>query len=123
MNNFRLTNYSKKKPAEIISNDEKNFLFKTSPLVEYLWDGRLRNIETKKIVNQHESSIYIVLNPKGEEVKFLTLSKTAAYVGCNIKTISKYLDVEFAADKTSYTAIVNCHKIKRVRVYSKSKKK
>lgn len=120
MNNFRLTNYSNKIPAEFITKDERDLLFKTPPLVEHLWDGRLRRIDTKKIIYQHESSIYFVLNPNGEEVKFLTLTDTARYVGSNIKTISKYLDVVSPpADNTTYTAVVGGRRIKRVKVYIK----
>lgn len=120
MNNYRLTNYSNKIPKQSITKQERDLLINTPPLVEYLWDGRLRRIDTKNFIHQHASCIYIVLNSTGEKGKFLTLSDTAAYVGCSLITISKYLDVEFpTTGDTSYTAEIKGVQIKRVQVYKK----
>jgi len=47
-----------------------------------------------------------------------TLSESAKIVGVNIKTLSKYLDVE-SADNLEFTALVKGYKIKRIRVYYK----
>ena len=118
MNNFRLTNYSNKIPSEFITKDERNSLFNAAPVIEYLWDGRVRKIDDKKIIFQHESSIYIVINSNGEKFKFVTLSEVADFINCHTNTVSKHLDVESSTNET-YTTEIKGYKIKRVRVYIK----
>lgn len=116
MNNYRLSNYSGKIPAEFLTKDERDILENTPPLIEHLWDGRLRDIGSKRIIYQHESCVYKIIKPSGEVLTLLTLSESAKIVGVNVKTLSKYLDVEFA-DNLDYTALVKGYKVKRIRVY------
>jgi hypothetical protein len=118
MNNFRLSNYSGKIPAEFLTKDERDILVNTPHLVERLLDGRLRDIKTKNIIYQHESCIYKIIKPSGEVLTIQTLSESAKIVGVNIKTLSKHLDVESAVN-LEFTALVKDHKIKRIIVYSK----
>jgi len=118
MNNFRLSNYSGKIPAEFLTKDERDILVNTPHLVERLLDGRLRDIKTKNIIYQHESCIYKIIKPSGEVLTIQTLSESAKIVGVNIKTLSKHLDVESAVNP-EFTALVKDHKIKRIIVYSK----
>lgn len=78
MNNFRLSNYSSKIPAEFLTKDERDSIMNTSPLIEHLWDGRLRDIDSKRIIYQHESSVYKILKPSGEVLTVQTLSESAS---------------------------------------------
>lgn len=112
----QLSNYSGKIPAEFFSKDERDILVNAPPLIEHLWDGRLRDISSKRIIYQHESCVYKIIKPSGEVLTLLTLSESAKIIGVNVKTLSKYLDVEFA-DNRDYTALIKGHKIKRIRVY------
>ena len=118
MNNFRLSNYSAEKPAKLLTEDEKDILLNSPPLVEHLWDGRLRDIKTRKIIYQHESSLYKIIKPNGEILTLQTLSESAKIVGVNVKTLSKYLDVDFEINP-KFTAIIKDHKIKRFKTYYK----
>jgi hypothetical protein len=117
-NNFRLSNYSGKLPAEFLTKDERDILENAPPLIEHLWDGRLKDIGSTKIIYQHESCVYKIIKPSGEVLTLQTLSESAKIVGVNIKTLSKYLDVEYT-DNLEFTALVKGYKIKRVRVYYK----
>jgi hypothetical protein len=119
MNNFRLSNYSGKTPAECpLTKDERDILVHAPPLIEHLWDGRLRDIESKKIIYQHESCVYRIVKPNGEVLTVQTLSESANIVGVNIKTLSKHLDVD-STENSEFTAMVKDHKITRIRVYYK----
>jgi LAGLIDADG endonuclease len=118
MNNFRLSNYLGKIPAEVLTKDERNILVNAPPLIEHLWDGRLRDIESKRIIYQHESCVYKIVKPSGEVLTVQTLSESANTVGVNVKTLSKHLDVDSAVN-SEFTAMVKDHKIKRIRVYYK----
>lgn len=117
MNNFRLSNNS---IIDNLTKDERDIIKNSVPLVEHLWDGRIRDIKTKKIIYQHESSIYNIITPSGEVLKTHTLSECADIVGVNIKTLSKYLDVElFDSISIEYTTIIKNYKVKRIAVYYK----
>jgi hypothetical protein len=118
MNNFRLSNYAGKIPAEFFTKEERDILENTPPLFVHLGDGRLRDIGSKRIIYQHESCVYKITKPSGEVLTLQTLSESAKIVGVNIKTLSKYLDVE-SAENLEFTALVRDHKIKRIRVYYK----
>ena len=118
MNNFRLSNYSGKIPAEFLTKDERYILMNTPPLVEHLWDGRLRDIARKNIIYQHESCIYKIIKPSGEMLTMQTLTESANIVGVNVKTLSKHLDIE-SANNSEFTAIIKDHKIIRIKVYYK----
>nr|YP_009574415.1 hypothetical protein [Arthrobotrys musiformis]QBM31683.1 hypothetical protein [Arthrobotrys musiformis] len=116
MNNFRLSTYSGSIPAEKLTKNERDILKNALPLVEHLWDGRLRDIDSKKIIYQHDSCIYKIITPKGEILKVQTVSESADIIGVNIKTLSKYLDVEFEVN-SEYTVLIKNYKIKRIKIY------
>lgn len=84
--------------------------------MEEIWP--LKDIGSTKIIYQHESCVYKIIKPSGEVLTLQTLSESAKIVGVNIKTLSKYLDVEYT-DNLEFTALVKGYKIKRVRVYYK----
>lgn len=118
MNNFRLSTYSGKIPAEFLSMHEKAKLINVTPQVEHLQDGRVKNIYLNKILHQHESSIYKILKPSGEIVITQTITEAAKIVGVNIKTLSKKLDRKML-QSAEYTANINNIKIKRIGVFYK----
>jgi hypothetical protein len=118
MNNFRLSNYSGKFPVGYLSEYEKNRLINVNPQVEYLQDGRLRNIYTKKILHQYESSIYKIFKPNGEVAFAQTLTEAAKIIDVNIKTLSKHLDKEILYSE-EYTANIKNNKVKRIKVFLK----
>lgn len=116
MNNYRLSTYSGN--SNKLSNEEINKLINTTPLIEYLWNGRKRNIYSKKIINQHESNIYEIVKPSNEVLTVQTLTQAAKIVSVNIKTLSKYLDKK-SPNNLEYTALVKKHKIKRIKIFLK----
>lgn len=118
MNNFRLSTYSGNMPVEILSKNERDIMENALPLVEQLWDGRIRDISSKKIIYQHESCIYKIITPNGEILIKQTISESADIVGVNVKTLSKYLDVESEVNP-EYTVLMKNYKVKRIGVYNK----
>jgi len=112
----QLSTYSGSIPAEKLTKNERDILKNALPLVEHLWDGRIRDIDSKKIIYQHDSCIYKIITPKGEILKTQTISESADIVGVNIKTLSKHLDVEFEVN-SEYTVSIKNYKIKRIKIY------
>jgi len=110
MNNFRLS--SSKEETEILTNEEMSLLKNSTPLIEHLVDGRVRDINSKVIIHQSCSCIYIITTPVGETLRVLSLKESANLIGVNIKTLSKHLD-----DKNEIT--LKDYVVKRVRVYYK----
>lgn len=93
MNNYRLsTNTALGSP---LSKDERDKLFSVLPTVEYLFDGRVRDIITGKIIiHQQISCVYEILEQDREILIANTLSEAATIVRIYPNTLSKYLDVE-----------------------------
>nr|YP_009663731.1 hypothetical protein [Dactylella tenuis]QCW06868.1 hypothetical protein [Dactylella tenuis] len=116
MNNFRLSTYCGSIPAEKLTENERDIINNALPLVEYLWDGRLRDISSKKIIHQHESCIYKIITSNGEELKTQTISESADIISVNVKTLSKHLNVEFEVN-SEYTVLIKNYKVKRIRIY------
>lgn len=113
MNNYRLSTTD---GVELLSKSEMDTMVNISPTIEYLSDGRQRDIITKKIVHQHSSCVYEIINESSGEIALkLTLSDAAQVIGVDIKTLSKYLDIE-----VNNTVEVKGYHIKRVRVFSAS---
>jgi len=75
MNNFRLSTHTK--PVEYLSKDEKEKLMLTTPTVEYLSDGRIIDIVTKKVIHQQASCVYEIYKPSGEVIIVNTLTEAA----------------------------------------------
>jgi len=110
MNNYRLSTTD---GVELLSKSEMDTMVNISPTIEYLSDGRQRDIITKKIVHQHSSCVYEIINESSGEIALkLTLSDAAQVIGVDIKTLSKYLDIE-----VNNTVGVKGYHIKRVRVF------
>ena len=92
MNNSRLsTNTVLGSP---LSKDEWDKLFSALPTVKYLFDGRVRDISTGKLLHQQISCVYEILEQDGEILIANTLPEAASIIGVYPDTLSKYLDVE-----------------------------
>lgn len=118
MNNFRLSNYSGKISVDLLTKDERDIIINTLPLIEHLWDGRIRDIKSRKIHHQLESSVYKILKPTGELLTIQTLTESAKIVGVTVKTLSKHLDVDYAVN-SRFTTVIKDHAIKRIKIYYK----
>ena len=92
MNNYRLSSWPDQ--VNILSKNEYIKLINATPIFEYLNKGRVRDIETKKIINQQVSSVYEINKPIGEILVIQTLSEAAVAIGVDSGTLSRHLEVE-----------------------------
>ena len=113
MNNYRLS--TTKANSINLNPEERDKLINMTPKVKRLKDGRLIDILSNKVVHQAESSIYKILNPKGEILIVQTLTEAAKIVDVNIKTLSRKLDSD-----ESMVNIKNFN-IKRIGVFYRNK--
>lgn len=84
--------------------------------VEYLLDGRVIDITTKKVLPKLTSCVYEIT--EGKE-KFLAknLTEAGSIVGLYPDTLSKHLDIKILGSKDAYIKIKN-HTIRRVRIFA-----
>lgn len=115
MNNYRLSTHTA--PGPSLSKEERDKLFSATPIVEHLYDGRVRDIFTRKVLHQQSSCVYEIRELDGEVLMANTLSEAASIVGVYPDTLGKYLDVEIQ-DSVEYWVELNNHKIRRVPVFS-----
>lgn len=66
MNNYRLSTNSDE--VKFLSKLEMDTLVNISPAIEHLSDGRQRDIVTRKIVHQHASCVYEIINESSGEI-------------------------------------------------------
>lgn len=103
MNNYRLSTFSG--IVETLSKKEREILINITPLIEYLKDGRQKDVITKKIIHQHTSSIYEINVPNKNLILVLTLSEAAKIVGVETSTLSKQLENMTPANIKGYNII------------------
>ena len=130
MNNYRL--YTNTAPASSISKtggfrkiDKRDKLFSAVPTVEHLYDGRVREISSGKILHQQTSCVYEIRKLDGEVFIANTISKTggfrkmeaASIVEVYPDTLSKYLDVK-AQDSIEHWVRLNNYDIRRVDIFN-----
>ena len=114
MNSYRLsTNTASGSP---LSKDEWDKLSSALPTVNYLFDGRVRDISTGKMLHQKISCVHEILELGGEVLIANTLSEAASIVGVYPDTLSKYLDVDIQ-DSVEHWVLLNNRKIRRVSVF------
>lgn len=92
MNNYRLSTNTT--PSLSLSNEERDKLNFATPTVEYLYDGRVIDSSTGKLIHQQISCVYDIRKLNGEVLIENTLTKAASIVGVYPDTLSKYLDVK-----------------------------
>lgn len=112
--NFRLSTHTK--PVEYLSKDEKEKLMLTTPTVEYLSDGRIIDIVTKKVIHQQASCVYEIYKPSGEVIIVNTLTEAASVVEIYPDTLSRYLEVSYSIKQ--FVELKN-YKVRRIPVFSK----
>ena len=118
MNNNRLSTNSKS--VVELSPSERDTLISVLPSIEHLRDGRQRDIITKKIIHQHTSCVYEIIQPNGNEVIKLTLGDAALMVNVDLRTLSKYLDVNEVNDNNGRVKVKDYY-VKRVAVFYNKK--
>nr|YP_009364311.1 LAGLIDADG endonuclease [Ophiocordyceps sinensis]ARF03415.1 LAGLIDADG endonuclease [Ophiocordyceps sinensis] len=116
MNNYRLSTNTTN--ALSLSIDEWDKLFGATPSIEYLYDGRVRDILTGKGIHQQSSCVYEIRELDGEVLMANTLSEAASIVGVYPDTLSKYLDVGISCDDVEHWVLLNNYKVRRVAVFS-----
>lgn len=112
MNNFRLSTYDG--TVELLSKSEIDTLINALPTIEHLSDGRLIDIKTRKVVHQHSSCVYEIVNLNGGVVVNPTLSEAAQTVGVDQRTLSKKLDLSEVS-----LAEVKGYRVRRIGVFYK----
>lgn len=93
MNNFRLS--TKKEIVQYLNNEEMDLLLNASPRIERLFDGRVIDSATKKILPKLNSCVYEIIVDNGEHYLAKSLSEAASIVNIYPDTLSKHLDIEF----------------------------
>ena len=115
MNNYRLsTNTTPGLPLNI---EERDKLIFALPTVEYIYDGRVIDISTGKLIHQQISCVYDIRKLNGEVLIANTLSEAASIMRVYPDTLSKYLDVKVQSSE-EYWVQLNNHKIRRVPVFN-----
>jgi hypothetical protein len=112
MNRYRLSTYLG--TVEPISTSEINEIINAKATIEHLNDGRLLDIETKKIIHtRSSSSIYKILKPSGEVLIKPNLAESAKELGIGFNTLKKQLDKQLLENSVEYKG----NKIKRIGVF------
>lgn len=94
MNNYRLSTNIAPPLGLSLSKDEKDKLIFATPVIEYLPDGRARDIITRKVIHQQTSCVYEIGELDGEVLLANTLSEAASLIGVYPETLSKYLYID-----------------------------
>jgi hypothetical protein len=112
MNKYRLSTYLG--TVEPISTSEINEIIKAKATIEHLNDGRLLDIETKKIIHtRSSSSIYKIIKPSGEVLIKPNLAESAKELSIGFNTLKKQLDTQLLENSVEYKG----NKIKRIGVF------
>ena len=109
MNNFRLSTSAGSKV--FLSKKEKDKIINATPQIEYLSDGRVRDISRDSIVTSRISCVYEIKTVKGELLIVESLKEVLTVVGVSFRTLKKQLDRE------GELAEVNGNIIKRIGVF------
>uniref|UniRef100_UPI0023EFA8B8 homing endonuclease n=1 Tax=Leptographium wingfieldii TaxID=155675 RepID=UPI0023EFA8B8 len=116
MNNFRLS--TNKEKVQNLTSEEMDLLLKSSPTVERLFDGRVIDSSTKKILPKLNSCVYEIICERGDQYMANSLSEAASIINIYPDTLSKYLDIEASATNLEVFVDVKTYKVRRVRVLS-----
>ncbi len=114
MNNFRLS--TNKEIVQFLNNEEMDLLLNASRTIERLFDGRVVDSVTKKILPKLNSCVYEILEENGEDYLANSLSEAASIVNIYPETLSKHLDIEFLNLEEAFIKI-KTYKVRRVRVF------
>lgn len=110
MNNFRLSTCERL--TEALSVKERDIITNAAPLLEYLSDGRIRDLSNNSILTTTTSCVYEMVTPEGTCKILDSLKDVLSEVGVGFRTLKKQLDLDERAEVKGYT-------IKRISVFSK----
>lgn len=115
MNDYRLST-NKSKDKSILTEKELNLIKEKDSVIEYLEDGRVKNLITNEIDIKVSNSIYIInkLGTISEEIRVKTLKEAADIIGINNYILSNKLKFNDKID-------INGFKITRVGVFMQKK--
>lgn len=102
MNSFRLSTYNGE--VKFLSTEEIEKLLYAAPTVSRLLDGRVIDINTKKILPKLICCVYEIRQEDGSIILANSLSEAAIIVGLYPDTLSKYLDIDGFNSNSSYRA-------------------
>jgi hypothetical protein len=88
MNNFRLSTYVGDSKV-VLSNSDKDLILNAAAIIEYLKDGRVRDINKNLIVVSPISCIYEIKTPKGEILLLDTLKEVLKNVSVSYRALKK----------------------------------
>ncbi len=109
MNNFRLSTFAGS--TVFLSKEEKNTIINATPQIEYLSDGRVKDISKNSIVASQISCVYEIKTINGEILIVDSLKEVLTIVGVSFRNLKKQLD------KEGQPAEVNGYRIKRIAVF------
>ena len=92
MNSYRLSSSKDGNLKEPLSQNEKYIIQNALPTVERLKDGRLREIDTGKVVIHRSMCVYEVVRPDGEVIIFDSLNDTLKTLGVGFRTFKRHID-------------------------------
>lgn len=88
MNNFRLSTYAGDSKA-VLSNSDKDLILNAAATIEYLKDGRVRDIKKNLIVVLPISCIYEIKTPKGEILLLDTFKEVLKSVCVSYRSLKR----------------------------------
>lgn len=113
MNNYRLS--TNKEKIQFLNNEEMGLLLNASPTITRLFDGRVVDSITKKILPRLNSCVYEIIGNKGELYLVNSLSQAALTVNLYPDTLSKYLDIEIKLEQNFIK--IKSYKVRRICVF------
>jgi hypothetical protein len=105
--------------VQSLTYEEINFLLNATPTIERLIDGRVRDINTKKILPKLNSCVFEILGVAGEYFLANSLTEAASIVNLYPDTLGKYLDSEGFKLEGAFVDVKN-YKVRRVAIFSGS---
>lgn len=92
MNNYRLSTF--KGSVALLSNEERDKIINVIPLIEYLKDGRVRDINKNVIISSQMSCLYEVTKSNGDILILDSLKEVLTVVDVNFRVLKKQLDLD-----------------------------
>jgi hypothetical protein len=92
MNSYRLS--TNKIKEQLLSQKELDIIQNASPTFEWLEDGRLREVDTGKVVTLTSQCIYEVIKPNGEVLILDSLREVLKIIGAGYRTLMRHINEE-----------------------------
>ncbi len=92
MNSYRLSSSKDERLKEPLSQNEKYIIQNALPTIEHLKDGRLREIDTGRVVIHRSLCVYEVVRSDGEALIFDSLNDTLKILSVGFRTLKRHID-------------------------------